>query len=40
MADSYREEVNIFFNDRAAAREKFRSEAAEMFGRLSSPGVG
>ena len=40
MADSYREEVRIFFSDRAAAREKFRSEAAEMFGRLSTPGVG
>ncbi len=37
MADSYREEVRIFFSDRAAAREKFRSEAAEMFGRLSTP---
>ncbi len=38
MADSYREEVRIFFSDRAAAREKFRAEAAEMFGRLSTPG--
>lgn len=37
MDDSYREEVRIFFDDRAAARAKFRSEAAEMFGRLSTP---
>jgi len=37
MGDSYCEEVRIFFADRPAAREKFRSEAAEMFGRLSTP---
>lgn len=37
MDDSYREEVRIFFADRAAAREEFRSEAAEMFRRLSTP---
>ena len=34
---SYREEVRVFFADRAAAREKFRLEAAEMSGRLSTP---
>jgi pimeloyl-ACP methyl ester carboxylesterase len=34
MDDSYREEVRLFFEDRAAARDKFRSEAAEMYGRL------
>ena len=28
MDDSYREEVRIFFGDRAAARAKFRAEAA------------
>ncbi len=37
LDDSYREEVRIFFEDRAAAREKFRSEAAQMYGRLSTP---
>ncbi len=36
MSDSYREEVRQFFADRPAARQKFRTEAAEMFGRLSS----
>lgn len=37
MDESYHEEVRVFFADRQAAREKFRSEAAEMFGRLSVP---
>jgi len=37
MEDSYREEVRVFFQDRAAAREKFRAEAAEMHSRLSTP---
>jgi pimeloyl-ACP methyl ester carboxylesterase len=37
MDASYHEEVRIFFADRAAAREKFRSESAEMFARLSTP---
>ena len=37
MADSYREEVRIFFEDRGAARAKFRAEAAEMYDRLSRP---
>ena len=37
MDDSYREEVRIFFDDRAAARAKFRAEAAEMYDRLSRP---
>ena len=37
MDESYREEVRTFFADRAAAREKFRAEAAEMFARLSTP---
>jgi pimeloyl-ACP methyl ester carboxylesterase len=36
MADSYHEEVRMFFADRAAAREKFRTEGAEMYGRLST----
>jgi pimeloyl-ACP methyl ester carboxylesterase len=36
MEDSYREEVRIFFQDRRAAREKFRAEAAEMYQRLST----
>ncbi len=35
--DSEVAEVRLFFQDRAAAREKFRSEAAEMHGRLSRP---
>lgn len=35
MDESYREEVRVFFEDRQAAREKFRTEATEMFGRLS-----
>ncbi|HET7014358.1 MAG TPA: alpha/beta hydrolase [Streptosporangiaceae bacterium] len=35
MADSYREEVRIFFEDRAAARAKFRTESTEMYDRLS-----
>lgn len=35
MDDSYREEVALFFSDRAAARAKFRSEAADMHDRLS-----
>lgn len=37
MADSYRQEVEIFFADRAAAREQFRREGAELYARLSSP---
>lgn len=37
MDDSYRAEVEIFFADRAAARAKFRTDGAEMFGRLSTP---
>ena len=37
MDDSYREEVHLFFEDRAAARERFRSDTAEMYGRLSTP---
>jgi pimeloyl-ACP methyl ester carboxylesterase len=37
MDDSYREEVRMFFQDRAAAREIFRAEAAEMHSRLSTP---
>ena len=37
MAGSYREEVRMFFEDRQAAREKFRAEAMEMVGRLSDP---
>lgn len=37
MDDSYREEVRIFFADRAAAREKFRADSAEMHDRLATP---
>jgi pimeloyl-ACP methyl ester carboxylesterase len=37
MDDSYREEVRIFFADRAAARAKFRAEATAMYDRLSRP---
>ena len=37
MDDSYREEVRLFFADRAAAREKFRTDSAEMYRRLSTP---
>lgn len=37
MADSYRQEVEIFFADRQAAREQFRREGAEMYGRLATP---
>lgn len=37
MDDSYREEVRVFFEDRQAAREKFRTEAMEMFERMSTP---
>ena len=37
MADSYREEVRLFFADRAAARERFRADGAEMYSRLSRP---
>lgn len=37
MDESYREEVRMFFDDRQAAREKFRTEAMEMFDRLSVP---
>jgi pimeloyl-ACP methyl ester carboxylesterase len=37
MDGSYHEEVHLFFEDRAAARDKFRSDAAEMYGRLSTP---
>jgi pimeloyl-ACP methyl ester carboxylesterase len=37
MEESYREEVRLFFEDRQAAREKFRTEAMEMFDRLSNP---
>ncbi len=37
MAPSVEEEVRIFFADRAAARAKFATEAAEMYGRLSRP---
>lgn len=37
MDESYREEVRLFFADRRAAREKFRTEAMEMYGRLSVP---
>jgi pimeloyl-ACP methyl ester carboxylesterase len=37
MDDSYHEEVHMFFKDRAAARETFRSQCAEMHSRLSTP---
>jgi pimeloyl-ACP methyl ester carboxylesterase len=37
MDDSYQDEIRIFFEDRGAARAKFRAEAAEMYGRLSRP---
>lgn len=37
MDDSYRDEVEMFFADRAAARETFRREAAELHARLSTP---
>lgn len=37
MEESYREEVRLFFDDRLAAREKFRTEAMEMFERMSKP---
>jgi pimeloyl-ACP methyl ester carboxylesterase len=37
MEDSIQEEVRIFFADRAAARAKFRTEATEMYDRLSRP---
>lgn len=37
MDESYREEVRVFFEDRQAAREKFRTEAMEMYDRLSVP---
>jgi len=37
MDDSYREEVRVFFEDRDAARAKFRAESAEMYVRLSRP---
>jgi pimeloyl-ACP methyl ester carboxylesterase len=37
MDESYREEVRVFFEDRQAAREKFRTEAMEMFERMSKP---
>jgi pimeloyl-ACP methyl ester carboxylesterase len=36
MEESYREEVRIFFQDRQAAREKFRAEAAEMYEVIST----
>jgi len=36
MDQSYRQEVGLFFEDRQAAREKFRVEAAEMYERLST----
>jgi pimeloyl-ACP methyl ester carboxylesterase len=37
MADGYREEVEIFFADRAAARARFRREGADLYARLSTP---
>jgi pimeloyl-ACP methyl ester carboxylesterase len=37
MDDSYREPVHLFFTDRAAAREQFREQCAEMYSRLSTP---
>jgi len=37
MDESYHEEVRVFFDDRQAARAKFRTEAMEMFDRLSVP---
>lgn len=37
MAEGYRQEVEIFFADRAAAREQFRRDGAQMYGRLSKP---
>lgn len=37
MDDAGREEVRLFFADRAAARKKFRVDSAEMFSRLSTP---
>jgi pimeloyl-ACP methyl ester carboxylesterase len=37
MDDSSREEVRMFFADRAAARAKFRTDSAEMYSRLSTP---
>lgn len=36
MADSYREEVEVFFADRRAAREKFRVDHEEIHTRLST----
>ena len=37
MDESYHEEVHMFFKDRAAARETFREQCADMYGRLSTP---
>ena len=37
MEETYREEVRIFFQDRKAAREKFRAEAAEIYAVISMP---
>lgn len=37
MDESYHEEVRMFFQDRAAARETFREQCAEMYSRLSTP---
>lgn len=37
MEESYHEEVRIFFQDRQAARDKFRTEAAEMYNVISTP---
>lgn len=37
MDDSYHEEVHLFFEDQAAARERFRSGTAEIYSRLSTP---
>lgn len=40
MDESYREEVRLFFENRHAAREKFRVEAAGMYDRLSTAEAG
>lgn len=37
MEESYHQEVRIFFQDRQAARDKFRTEAAEMYNVISTP---
>ncbi|HEX5118854.1 MAG TPA: alpha/beta fold hydrolase [Pseudonocardiaceae bacterium] len=39
LADTDREDVHVFFTDRAAARERFRRDSTELYDRAFTPGA-